>query len=155
MDSEFVALMERVRALPPEQREVAGACEAWTVKDLLAHVSAWHEMFLRWVQEGAEGGKPEMPAPGYTWRMTPELNEAIYEAHRDDAWEDVVSHLVDSHGRARRVVEDADEHLFTKKHLPWTGSTSLGSYAVSATSSHYAWAAKQLRAFERRLPAPS
>lgn len=27
--------------------------------------------------------------------------------------------------------------LFEKKHFPWTGSTSLGTYVVSATSSHY------------------
>jgi hypothetical protein len=42
-----------------------------------------------------------------------------------------------------------DAELFTKRRYVWTGSTSLGAYLVSATSSHYAWAAKQLRTFLR------
>lgn len=38
-----------------------------------------------------------------------------------------------------------DEDLFTKRRFPWTGSTSVGSFAVSATTSHYDWAAKLIR----------
>jgi hypothetical protein len=45
-----------------------------------------------------------------------------------------------------------DEQLFTKKYYAWTGSTSVGSYAVSATTSHYAWAHKLIRAFARTHP---
>ncbi|MGO3678157.1 MAG: ClbS/DfsB family four-helix bundle protein, partial [Microbacteriaceae bacterium] len=33
--------------------------------------------------------------------------------------------------------------------FPWTGTTSLGSYCVSATSSHYDWAIKKIRAHIR------
>ena len=36
-----------------------------------------------------------------------------------------------------------NEELFTKAHFPWTGTTSLDSYCVSATSSHYEWAIKK------------
>jgi hypothetical protein len=43
-----------------------------------------------------------------------------------------------------------DAALFTKKHVGWTGSTSVGSYAVSATTSHDDWARRQIRAFCRR-----
>jgi len=32
-----------------------------------------------------------------------------------------------------------DDELFTKKKYNWTGTTSLGSYFISATSSHYDW----------------
>ena len=35
--------------------------------------------------------------------------------------------------------------LFEKRRYRWTGSTSVGSYAVSATTSHYDWAMKHLR----------
>lgn len=38
-----------------------------------------------------------------------------------------------------------NNELFAKGKLSWTGTTSLGAYLVSATSSHYEWAAKQLR----------
>ena len=39
---------------------------------------------------------------------------------------------------------DSDD-LFTKRRYPWTRSTSVGAYIVSATSSHYAWASKLIR----------
>ena len=39
----------------------------------------------------------------------------------------------------------SDEELFTKRFFSWTGTTTLGSYCVSATSSHYDWAIKKLK----------
>lgn len=41
------------------------------------------------------------------------------------------------------------EDLFDKGRFDWTGTTTLGSYFVSATSSHYDWALKKLRAHRR------
>ena len=53
-----------------------------------------------------------------------------------------------STARLRSVVEGySDADLFTKKQYAWTGSTTLGSYAVSCTSSHYAWASQLVRRF--------
>jgi hypothetical protein len=52
--------------------------------------------------------------------------------------------LIEAHG---------DEELFTKKRYAWTGSTSLGAYLVSATSSHYDWATKKLRKAKRAFAA--
>ncbi len=43
------------------------------------------------------------------------------------------------------IGKPTDEELFTNKCYGWTGSTSLGAYLVSATSSHYDWAIKTLR----------
>ncbi|MEI2764316.1 MAG: ClbS/DfsB family four-helix bundle protein [Dermatophilaceae bacterium] len=34
----------------------------------------------------------------------------------------------------------------SKGQFPWTGASTLGSYFVSVTSSHYAWAITKLRA---------
>lgn len=148
IDSDFEALMSAAEDVPAGSRESPGACEQWSVKDLLAHLDAWHELFLGWEQDGRSGEKPPMPAPGLTWKQTPELNEAIWQRTRSDAWDDVVARLRASHERVRDVVAAyADAELFAKKRFAWTGSTSVGSYAVSATTSHYDWARKQVRTF--------
>ena len=47
------------------------------VRDVLGHLYHWHLMLLDWYSVGMSGKKPEMPAKGYTWKMTPELNKAI------------------------------------------------------------------------------
>ena len=44
-----------------------------------------------------------------------------------------------------------DDELFEKKRYKWTGTTSLGSYLVSATSSHYDWAIKKLKKYKKAL----
>ena len=76
-----------------------------------------------------------MPAPGYTWKTTPDLNEKIYQEHRHQAYDHVAAELNASYQQLMALNEGhSDEELFTKKRYKWTGSTSLGSYAVSASS---------------------
>lgn len=151
--SDYVAMRTAVDAVPADARETSGACEEWSVKDLLAHLDAWHKLFLGWEAAGRAGDIPQMPAPDLTWKQTPELNSQIFQRTRDDAWDDVAARLDTSHERVRDVVAAySDDELFTKKRYRWTGTTSVGSYAVSATTSHYDWVRKQVRAFAKGLP---
>ena len=152
IDTEFARLMTAVEQVPGDERLRPGACGDWSAKDLLSHLHAWHEMFLGWEAVGSRGGKPEIPAPGHTWATTPALNEEIRRRHQDEPWDQVAAQLAASTARVRAVVEGYGEaDLFTKKRYPWTGSTSLGAYAVSATSSHYAWASDLIRRFVKTL----
>lgn len=144
--TDFDRLIEAVERLDPPLRLVPSDYPRGSIKDMLAHLDAWHEMFLERERVGRRGEVPEMPAPGYGWRESPALNMEIHERYRDESWESVMSDLRASHARARGVIESyGDEELFEKKRFAWTGSTSVGSYAVSATTSHYDWAAKHLR----------
>ncbi len=47
----------------------------WSVKDILAHIVEWQQMNLDWYATGLRGEKPAMPAPGFTLREIPRLNE--------------------------------------------------------------------------------
>jgi hypothetical protein len=45
------------------------------------------------------------------------------------------------------VIESfSNEELFEAGVLPWMGTSVLGAYCVSATSSHYDWAMKKTKA---------
>lgn len=152
MSREYSALMSAIEDVDPVDREIPGACAIWSVKDLLGHLDAWHEMFLLWEAAGAEGKTIEMPAPGYTWKDTPALNEEIYLRIKDDAYREVVTRLAGSYARVRRLIDGySDSDLSTKRRFKWTGSTSVLSYAVSATSSHYDWAHKLIRKLKKTL----
>jgi len=39
----------------------------------------------------------------------------------------------------------SDEELFEKRRFPWTGTTNIGSYCVSVTSSRYDWFMKKIK----------
>ncbi|MGF1597274.1 MAG: ClbS/DfsB family four-helix bundle protein [Acidimicrobiales bacterium] len=152
-DTEFDRLWAAVDRVPLGERERGGACEAWSVKDLLAHLHAWQEMTLSWERAGSAGERPPIPAEGHTFADTPALNEAIYQRTKNDAWDDVVARLQATHAELMAVVQGySDDDLFTKQRFAWTRSTSVGAYLVSATSSHYAWASKLIRKWATTRP---
>lgn len=116
------------------------------VRDVLAHLHHWHTMMLTWHEIGMSGNKPSMPAPGYTWKTVPDLNKVINQQYASTPLSEVQSLLQTSYQQLRLLIEQhTDEELFTKKKYKWTGSTSLGAYLISATSSHYDWALKLIK----------
>jgi hypothetical protein len=116
------------------------------VRDVLGHLHHWHLMLLDWYTVGMRGEQPDMPAKGYTWKTTPALNRKIWELYRNVRLEEVRTLLDGSFQELQALIRaHTNEELFEKKRYKWTGTTSLGAYLVSATSSHYDWAFKLVK----------
>lgn len=116
------------------------------IRDILTHLHHWHLLMLGWYKIGMEGGKPAMPAEGYTWKTLPDLNRKIWQDCQEIELIAGRELLDDSYQKVRQlIVRHTDEELFEKKRYHWTGSTSLGAYLISCTSSHYDWAIKLIR----------
>ena len=114
-DTEFQALMEAAEAIEPERRVRRSDYPRGSVKDMLAHLDAWHRTLLEWERVGRTGEVAEMPAPGFTWKTTPELNMVIHERHVDDSWDEVVANLLESHAQVVEVIASyRDDELFEK-----------------------------------------
>lgn len=123
------------------------------VRDVVYHLVAWHRMMLRWYAEGMAGTEPAIPAEGYTWRTLPALNQVIWQDAQRIPLAEALTELEANHGEVMGLVRaHDDEELFTKQRYPWTGSTSLGAYLVSSTSSHYDWALTKLRKAKKGRP---
>jgi hypothetical protein len=144
----YAALNAHIEDLPKEDRERTfrpGTMNR-NVRDVLGHLHHWHTLLLEWYAVGMDGGSPAMPAPGYTWAATRELNRTIHAQHCMTPLPRMRTLLARSHDAVLALIErHTDAELFTKKRYAWTGSTSLGAYCVSATSSHYDWALKLIR----------
>ena len=55
-----------------------------------------------------------------------------------------------SHTEILRLAETfSNDELFSKGVYKWVGGSTLGSYFVSETSSHYNWAIKKLKAHRK------
>ena len=116
------------------------------IRDVLAHLHHWHLMFLNWYKIGMRGEKPFMPAKAYSWKETPALNKWIQEKYQNTNLENAKQLLDESFIEIQTIIAShTNEELFEKKRYKWTGSTSLGVYLVSATSSHYDWALKLIK----------
>lgn len=116
------------------------------LRDVLVHLYEWHQLLLNWVQSNkAEKAASFLPAP-YNWKTYPQMNVVFWQKHQNTPLEEAKMLLKNSHAQVMTMIESfSDEELFTKKHFSWTGTTHLGSYCISATSSHYDWATKKLK----------
>lgn len=149
----FQRLIDLVQSIPGDLLLKSGACQDWSVKDILAHLHAWHMLCLVWYQEGLAGGTAPLPAPGYTWKETPELNQAIFEEYKDEEYTKILESLQESHLEIQETIRKHNqEELFTKKFYKWTGSTSLASYLIANAPSHYEWAMDQIRKWKKSNP---
>lgn len=116
------------------------------IRDVLAHLHHWHLMMLDWYKVGMKGEKPDIPAKGYTWKTVPDLNREIWKMYTSTDLADIKKKLEASYKKVYQLIDaHSNDELFEKKRYSWTGSTSLGAYLVSATSSHYDWAMKLIR----------
>ncbi len=116
------------------------------IRDVLAHLHQWHLLFLQWYTIGMTGEKPQIPAKGYTWKTVPTLNKAIWSNCQNTTLEEIREQLSSSYQDLQKIIgTHSDEELFQKKRYKWTGSTSLGAYLISNTSSHYDWAWKLIK----------
>ena len=120
------------------------------LRDVLIHLYEWHQLLLSWVYSNQKGlERPFLPEP-YNWKTYGEMNVAIWKKHQKTSLEEATRLLEQSHEEVLELMEGfSNDQLFTKGIYKWTGGTSLGSYFVSSTSSHYDWAIKKLKAHQR------
>ena len=156
-DSRYRALLALVDDLPADalDREFGFEDRDRRVRDVLGHLHAWHLMMLGWYADGMAGARPAIPAPGHTWATLPALNAEIWRGGQDVDLATAMSRLATTHRQLQALIEAHDDvELWEERRYPWTGSTSLGAYLVSCTSSHYAWALKKIRQHARAAPRP-
>lgn len=143
---EYQKLDALIQPLNAEQMTQAGACETWSIKDILAHLLAWEQMVLSWYRAGLRGEEVKTPAADLKWSETPILNQRIYEQYRDVPLGEIRAKFAASHAETLETFQSIpEEALITPKVYKWTNTSTLLSYFVSCTSSHYSWAAAEIR----------
>ncbi len=122
------------------------------IRDVLIHLYEWHQLLLYWGNHNLEGDEVTfLPSP-YNWKNYGEMNIELWKKHQKTSLQESKNLLNDSHKAVIEFIQHFnDDVLFIKKHFNWTGTTSLGSYCVSATSSHYDWAIKKIKQYKKLI----
>lgn len=147
-NSQFEKLWKLIDSLPEEKRVGTFSFEDRdkNLRDVLVHLYEWHRLLLHWLPSNRSGNAVSFLPEPYNWKTYPKMNMELWEKHQTTPLEKAITLLKSSHADVINLIEAfTDEELFTKKYFPWTGTTSLGSYCISATSSHYDWAIKKLK----------
>ncbi len=115
-------------------------------RDLLMHLHCWHQLIIKFHNDNMSGKPTPFLPEGYTWRTTPEMNHDFWEEYQAIPLAEAIKLVTQSHKQVMKLIEShTNEELFTKNHYKWTGTSTLGSYFASATSSHYDWAIKLMK----------
>jgi hypothetical protein len=137
----WIALQESYAGLAEEEMIRPGVTEAWSVKDILAHVTTWEEECLANLPVILRGEKP----PRYVdlYGGIDQFNAQKTAEKRDLSLAEVLAHLEDTHQRLIAYVEHAPEEAYTtdtpfRRRLRWD------------TYGHYKEHAKAIRAWRER-----
>ena len=116
------------------------------LRDVLVHLYEWHCLLLNWVNANQKGEpKPFLLEP-YNWKTYGQMNVDFWEKHQNTPYEKAIERLKKSHEEVMELIKTfSNDELFSKNYFKWTGTSTLGSYCVSATSSHYEWAMKKIK----------
>jgi len=147
IESEHQAFLDLASSIPRKRYRDEGVWgDGWTIQDLLAHLTEWEQMFLRWYREGREGGSPALPAPGYKWNQTPALNRAIQRKHCRKSLKRVLEEFDASYDEIVTLARElTPKQLLTPGVFAWTGKNPLATYLTPNTCSHYRTAGKILK----------
>lgn len=147
---------EQQNALFAPEMATAGKETHWgrdkNLRDVLVHLYEWHQLLLNWVRSNSKGERRSFLPDPYNWKTYAMMNIGFWKKHQSTPLTDAKVKLKESHGKVMSLIETfSDDELFAKGAFDWTGASTLGSYCVSATASHYDWAIKKIKAHIKSL----
>ena len=148
MDREYQTLLTQVNRYSPEEQTRPGVNGDWAIKDLLAHLVAWLELFLGWYQAGVRGEKPVTPAPGFTWgwKSLAALNQQFFLQYQSLSSAEALRLFANSHSQVVGLIKGlGEEELFTPSRYSWLGKATLEASIRANTYNHYSWATKLIQ----------
>lgn len=150
----FKILFETINSLSPKEQETKFLFDDRdkNIRDVLIHLYEWHQLLLVWIKNNQSGNSSHFLPQPYNWKTYPKMNIELWEKHQKTPYSQSIEMFKKSHLEVMKVIDSfTNDELFTKKYFSWTGTTHLGSYCISASSSHYDWAIKKIKQHKKLL----
>lgn len=120
------------------------------LRDVLIHLHEWHNLMLDWVENNKSGNSRPFLMEGYNWKTYGDMNIVFWKRNQGLAMEEAMEQFKESHEKImQKIAEMSNEELFQKNVFDWVGGSTIGSYFISVTSSHYEWAMKKIKAHRK------
>jgi hypothetical protein len=141
IDREWAAL-ERTIAPLDEGQMTAPGDGGWSIKDLLAHISAWERVLLVVDLQGgtfAEAAGMDEATSAATEHMTAEtgLNDYFYQRDKQLSLPEVLANFRATHQQVIAALEPLDEADLQRAHDPDDPESHLVDSIVGDTYGHY------------------
>lgn len=145
IESEHRRLESTLAALTNKAMTRRGVVGDWSVKDILAHMSAWEQLFLSWYKSGLEEGIPSNSPVGMSRKAIDALNLEIFNQYQRTSLRDVLTQFQNSYQQILGIVHSiSEEDMFTPGRYVWTDRWALVDYIAGNTCNHYRWARSKI-----------
>lgn len=158
------ALREAVRSLRDEIGLVVaevgeervmqpGSFDAWTFKDIIAHLTSWRLTTVARLEAGLRGEEPSMPWPARFDEEDDleEINRWFFEVNRDKPLAEVLRESHETFERVERAIAALPERdLLEPDRFSWLEGYALGPAVVRGTLDHYHEHEPEIRAWLAR-----
>lgn len=133
-----------VGQLSDEQMLESSAQGIWSAKDIFAHMSAWEERCLGFLDADARGETPDF----ITWADVDRVNQRFYEENRHKTLDEVRAHFLHSfQAMLDRIESLSEEDLISPDRYPWLKETPLWLLFAYNTFDHYPRHGDRIRAW--------
>ncbi|MDI3341000.1 MAG: DinB family protein [Sphaerobacter sp.] len=144
IDAAWAALQEPIAGLTDEELLEPGVMGDWSVKDILAHITAWEEEALRHLPVILEGGRP--PRYATVYGGIDAFNAQMAPQKRALSLDDVRRQFVATHQRLLTCLERVPPEALV-------GDTRFRRRLRLDTYGHYPLHARAIRAWRKRRAA--
>lgn len=122
------------------------------LRDVIIHLHEWHNLMLEWLENNTSGKFKPFLMEGYNWKTYGDMNVVFWKRNQSTPLDLAIKQFKGSHEKIMDKIEEmTGEDLFQKNAYDWVGGSTIGSYFVSVTSSHYDWAMKKMKAHRKRV----
>ncbi|QRI65847.1 ClbS/DfsB family four-helix bundle protein [Shinella sp. PSBB067] len=150
IETEFRKLNKTLEEVPPalvHERTMEGHAKGTQMSpfDLIAYLTGWNELVLKWLERDAAGAAIDFPETGFKWNELGRLAGKFYGDYADIPYPQLVERLHAAKARiVAAIVRTEDAALYGR---PWYGKWTMGRMIQFNTSSPYANARGRLRAW--------
>jgi len=135
VQSAYEQLNTLLATLGEEQKTTPGVNGSWSVKDNLAHITAWQDLLPARIQSWITGHSPVEFL--LEFKTEDEVNESLYQQNKDRPLAQVEAAFQSSYRRAREAVESVSEEALNATVKSKSEGTPLWRYIEGELCGHY------------------
>jgi len=149
IEAEWDNLQAALDGLTEEQMHQPGVVGEWSVKDILAHITACQTLLIATLFKAEKGVTPDITEGGKT---VDQQNEQFYREMKDRAFDQVWDDLDASYHQILGRLEGwKEKDLFDPKRFKWMKGAPFVEYIAGDSYEHYAEHAAQIREWRKQL----
>lgn len=128
--------IDLINSIPKERLEEKGVETNWSVKDILAHITAWETKMSNAFTEILHSDEP--PDWPTTLQAVDQLNANFYDENKDKPLTQVLVEFEESYPKAITAIKAlSEDDLFDPDRFYWRQGRALWETAAGNTFGHY------------------